>query len=63
MVALSPEFRKSNSLATGYAGALVTVFIWATWIIATRHSSGTHLGSILASSATVFRHWSSHRCG
>ncbi len=46
MVALAPEMKKSNSLGAGYAGALVTVFIWATWIIATRHSSGTHLGTI-----------------
>lgn len=46
MVAISPEINKSSSLAPGYAGALVTVFIWATWIIATRHSSGTHLGTI-----------------
>jgi drug/metabolite transporter (DMT)-like permease len=46
MVALSSESRKSNSLASGYAGALITVLIWATWIIATRHSSGTHLGTI-----------------
>ncbi|PSH65889.1 DMT family transporter [Phyllobacterium sophorae] len=46
MVALAQDYKKSNSLGAGYAGALVTVFIWATWIIATRHSSGTHLGTI-----------------
>ena len=46
MVAISPEINKSASLAPGYAGALVTVFIWATWIIATRHSGGTQLGTI-----------------
>ncbi len=46
MVALVQDYKKSNSLGAGYAGALVTVFIWATWIIATRHSSGTHLGTI-----------------
>ncbi|ROZ80317.1 EamA/RhaT family transporter, partial [Gordonia sp. OPL2] len=32
MVAISSEINKSDSLAPGYAGALVTVFIWATWI-------------------------------
>ncbi len=46
MVALVQDYKKSNSLGAGYAGALVTVFIWTTWIIATRHSSGTHLGTI-----------------
>ncbi|PSH70027.1 EamA/RhaT family transporter [Phyllobacterium brassicacearum] len=46
MVALAQDYKKSNSIGAGYAGALVTVFIWATWIIATRHSSGTHLGTI-----------------
>ncbi|QND53621.1 DMT family transporter [Phyllobacterium sp. 628] len=46
MVAITPEINKSNSLGAGYAGALITVFIWATWIIATRHSSGAHLGTI-----------------
>lgn len=46
MVALTQDYEKSNSLGAGYAGALVTVLIWATWIIATRHSSGTHLGTI-----------------
>ena len=46
MVAISPELNKSNAPTAGYIGALVTVFIWATWIIATRHSSGTHLGTI-----------------
>jgi drug/metabolite transporter (DMT)-like permease len=46
MVALAQDYKKSNSLTSGYAGALVTVFIWATWIIATRHSSRTHLGTI-----------------
>ena len=46
MVALAPEMKKSNSLGAGYAGALITILIWATWIIATRHSSATHLGTI-----------------
>ncbi|MEK1888509.1 MAG: DMT family transporter [Phyllobacterium sp.] len=46
MVALAPELKTSNSLTAGYAGALVTILIWATWIVATRHSSGTHLGTI-----------------
>lgn len=46
MTAIASNYNKSNPLTAGYAGALVTVVIWATWIIATRHSSGTHLGTI-----------------
>ncbi|UGX86727.1 DMT family transporter [Phyllobacterium meliloti] len=46
MVALVQDYKKSTSSGAGYAGALVTVLIWATWIIATRHSTGTQLGTI-----------------
>ncbi|APO74054.1 DMT superfamily inner membrane transporter protein [Rhizobium etli 8C-3] len=37
---------KSPSLFTGYAGATITVLIWATWLLATRHSAATPLGAI-----------------
>ncbi|MBZ9792792.1 DMT family transporter [Rhizobium sp. 3T7] len=37
---------KSTSIPIGYAGAVVTVLIWATWILATRHSAATQLGTI-----------------
>ncbi|MBB3397236.1 MULTISPECIES: DMT family transporter [unclassified Rhizobium] len=37
---------KSTSIPMGYAGAVVTVLIWATWILATRHSAATQLGTI-----------------
>lgn len=43
MVALTLERR---SPAAGYAGALVTVLIWAGWILATRHTAATTLGTI-----------------
>ncbi|RZS83441.1 EamA domain-containing membrane protein RarD [Phyllobacterium myrsinacearum] len=46
MVALVQDYKTSPSSGAGYAGALVTVFIWATWIVATRHSSGTPLGTV-----------------
>ena len=46
MVALAPELKKTNAPVAGYAGALITILIWATWIVATRHSSGTSLGTI-----------------
>lgn len=36
----------SNPLAAGYAGAAVTVLIWATWVVATRHTAATPLGTI-----------------
>jgi drug/metabolite transporter (DMT)-like permease len=35
----------SNPLAAGYAGAAVTVLIWATWVVATRHTAATPLGT------------------
>lgn len=37
---------KSASTSVGYAGAVVTVLIWAAWILATRHSAATQLGTI-----------------
>ncbi|MBW9112734.1 DMT family transporter [Rhizobium cauense] len=37
---------KSTSTTVGYAGAVVTVLIWAAWILATRHSAATQLGTI-----------------
>ena len=37
---------KSPSQAMGYAGGAITVLIWATWFLATRHSAATPLGSI-----------------
>ena len=46
MVALAPELKDTKAPVAGYAGALITILIWATWIVATRHSSGTHLGTI-----------------
>ncbi|MBB3914896.1 DMT family transporter [Rhizobium fabae] len=37
---------KSPSQAIGYAGGTITVLIWATWFLVTRHSATTPLGSI-----------------
>jgi len=37
---------KSTSTSVGYAGAVITVLIWAAWILATRHSAATQLGTI-----------------
>ncbi|MCW5710356.1 DMT family transporter [Shinella sp.] len=45
MVSLSSE-GKTNPLVAGYAGAVVTVLIWATWVLATRHTAATPLGTI-----------------
>jgi drug/metabolite transporter (DMT)-like permease len=45
MVALTLD-PHSESPAAGYAGAFVTVMIWAGWILATRHTAGTSLGTI-----------------
>jgi drug/metabolite transporter (DMT)-like permease len=36
----------SNPLAAGYAAAAVTVLIWATWVVATRHTAATPLGTV-----------------
>ncbi|OCP16610.1 MULTISPECIES: DMT family transporter [unclassified Ensifer] len=46
MVALTLGRGSAAPVATGYAGALVTVLIWAGWILATRHTAGTALGTI-----------------
>ncbi|KOF22020.1 membrane protein [Ensifer adhaerens] len=46
MVALTLGRGSAAPVATGYAGALVTVLIWAGWILATRHTAGTTLGTI-----------------
>jgi drug/metabolite transporter (DMT)-like permease len=35
-----------NRLALGYLAAGVTVAIWASWLVATRHSANVHLGTI-----------------
>lgn len=45
MVALTLE-RHSQAPAAGHAGAFVTVLIWAGWILATRHTAATTLGTI-----------------
>ncbi|WP_411035177.1 DMT family transporter [Shinella sp. BYT-45] len=45
MVSL-PSADKSNPLIAGYAGAVVTVLIWAAWVLATRHTAATPLGTI-----------------
>jgi len=37
---------KATSTTVGYAGAVVTVLIWAAWILATRHSAATQLTTI-----------------
>ncbi|WVT74264.1 DMT family transporter [Sinorhizobium chiapasense] len=46
MVALAFDRGNTTAVAAGYAGAMVTVLIWAGWILATRHSAGTALGTI-----------------
>ncbi len=46
MVALALDRGNTTPVATGYAGAFITVLIWAGWILATRHSAGTALGTI-----------------
>ena len=43
-IAFSNE--KSPSQGLGYAAGTVTVLIWSTWFLATRHSAATPLGSI-----------------
>lgn len=45
MLSLSSE-EKSNPIVAGYAGAVVTVLIWAVWVLATRHTAATPLGTI-----------------
>lgn len=46
MVALTLGRGSAAPVAAGYAGAFVTVLIWAGWILATRHTAGTALGTI-----------------
>ena len=46
MASISLTNDKSPSLLPGYAGGTVTVLIWASWFLATRHSAATPLGSI-----------------
>ncbi|MBP1870355.1 drug/metabolite transporter (DMT)-like permease [Ensifer adhaerens] len=46
MVALTLDRGTTAPVATGYAGAFITVLIWAGWILATRHTAGTALGTI-----------------
>lgn len=46
MVALTLDRGSAAPVAAGYAGAFVTVLIWAGWILATRHTAGTALGTI-----------------
>jgi len=45
MTSLSSS-RTANPLVAGYAGAAVTVLIWATWVLATRHTAATPLGTV-----------------
>lgn len=40
----SPAVKSANGI--GYAGASVTVLIWAGWVLATRHTASTGLGTI-----------------
>jgi len=46
MTALSLSTHKPTSTAMGYAGAIVTVLIWANWILATRHTAETQMSTI-----------------
>ncbi|MDK1375558.1 MULTISPECIES: DMT family transporter [unclassified Sinorhizobium] len=46
MVALTLDRGPAAPAAAGYAGAFITVMIWATWILATRHTAATALGTI-----------------
>lgn len=46
MTALSLSTRKATPTAIGYAGAIVTVLIWANWILATRHTAETQMTTI-----------------
>ena len=45
MISLFPE-TKSSPLLAGYAGGAVTVLIWALWIVASRHTAATPLGTV-----------------
>jgi drug/metabolite transporter (DMT)-like permease len=46
MTTLTFSNDRSPSRALGYAAGAVTVLIWSTWFLATRHSAATPLGSI-----------------
>lgn len=46
MTILASSNNGTSSAAAGYAGGVVTVLIWATWILATRHSAATQLDTI-----------------
>ncbi|AVA20862.1 DMT family transporter [Rhizobium sp. LEGMi198b] len=46
MTALTLSSRKTMPATIGYAGAIVTVLIWANWILATRHTAETQMGTI-----------------
>ncbi|MDL2404414.1 DMT family transporter [Rhizobium calliandrae] len=46
MTALTLSSRKTMPVTVGYAGAIVTVLIWANWILATRHTAETQMGTI-----------------
>jgi drug/metabolite transporter (DMT)-like permease len=46
MTALTFSSRKTMPAAIGYAGAIVTVLIWANWILATRHTAETQMSTI-----------------
>ncbi|MCF3642881.1 DMT family transporter [Rhizobium sp. TRM95111] len=46
MSVLADSRSDSPSVAAGYAGAVVTVLIWAAWVLATRHTASTSLGTV-----------------
>ena len=46
MTALSLSTRKATPTMVGYAGAIITVLIWANWILATRHTAETQMRTI-----------------
>lgn len=46
MTALPLSTRKATPTMIGYAGAVVTVLIWANWILATRHTAETDMSTI-----------------
>ncbi|MBB4570320.1 DMT family transporter [Rhizobium leucaenae] len=46
MSALTFSSRKTMPATVGYAGAIITVLIWANWILATRHTAETQMGTI-----------------
>lgn len=46
MTALTLPTRKTTPAMIGYAGAIVTVLIWANWILATRQTAETQMSTI-----------------